>query len=155
LSKTTKQVIAGGVGILFAFIYGLWTLMATGGGHGNFVWLWLFIAVDFIGLYFPIMTVMAVDLRRTVTKFIFAALIVFNVIASLIIINGWMTEPAAATGKLTDYQKQTRFGIEGILFCIAFHFLPTLVFAIVLIKAMIYGTPPPDEDGILTMNLQD
>ena len=62
-SLAVKRIIAGAIGLLFAVVYGLWTMMLTGGGHGNFIWCLLFLFVEFVGLYFPLMAILAVDLR--------------------------------------------------------------------------------------------
>ncbi len=153
MSKTKKQIIWGAIGLLYAFVYGFFTMLATGGGHGNFIWFILFLTVEFIGLYFPLMAILAVDLRRRATKMIFGTLIGFNLIASSVVILGWIQE--LPDGKPTDFQKMTQYGVKGVIFNVAVHFLPTILFAGLLIKSIFYGAAPPDEEAVLSLNLRE
>jgi len=153
-SLTTKRIIAGAIGLLYAVIYGFWTMLATGGGHGNFIWFMLFLFVDFCGLYFPLMAVLAVDLRSFMVKVIFGALIGFNLIASVIMIVGWMTETETAGRSPSDFERMMQAnGIGVLIFCIVAHFLPTLIFAFLLIRSIHFGTSLADEDDSVSLNL--
>lgn len=144
-SLTKKRLIAATVGLFYAVIYGFWTMIATGGGHVNFVWIWLFIAVGFLGLYYPLMAVMAVNLRNFVTKLIFGTLIGFYVIASTVILVGWVNEPA--TDRPSDFSRAMRVnGADGLAFCAALHFLPVLVFSFFLIRPTLYKSSVSDDE---------
>ncbi len=91
-SLTIKRIIAGAVGLLYALVYGFWTMLITGGGHGNFVWFFMFVLVEFFGIYIPLMAVLAVDLKSRIKKMVFGSLIGFNVIASTIILIVWISD---------------------------------------------------------------
>ncbi len=88
-SITLRRLAAGFAGLIYAALYGFFAMFATGGGHGNFVWLFSFIFIEFFGIYFPVMGVLAVDLGSRFTKVIFGSLIIFNVIGSLLMLWGW------------------------------------------------------------------
>ena len=92
-TRTKKNLLAGIAGLIYAFFYGLWTASITGGGHINFIWLMMFVFIEFFGLYFPLMTVLSFNLRLMVPRIIFGSLIFFNLIAITLMIYGWLTEP--------------------------------------------------------------
>jgi len=151
-SITIKRFIAGAVGLLYAVVYGFWTLIATGGGHVNFIWIFLFVSVGFLGLYYPVMAVMTVDLRSRVIRLIFGCLIGFYLLASTIMIVGWMKEPA--TDRASDYSRALQAnGIPGILFCAFFHFLPTIIFAFFLTMSIFRRDSRPEEEMIVNLKL--
>lgn len=58
-------------------------MMLTGGGHGNFIWFILFLIAGFLGLYYPHVATLAVNLRSLVVKVIFGSLIGFNLVVNL------------------------------------------------------------------------
>jgi hypothetical protein len=135
VSTIRKRVIAGIVGIVYAVAYGFWTMLITGGGHGNFIWLFLFLFPEFLGLYFPLMLVLSVDLRSIFAKSLYGALIAFNLVVSAIMINGWVSEPGN-DDRPSDYSRMVEInGIGTVLFMAALHFLPTLVFLLIWIRA--------------------
>ena len=151
-SLGTRRLIAGVGGVLYALVYGFWTVIATGGGHVNFIWLWLFLTVCFFGLYFPLMAVMAVDLRSRLIKLIFGSLIVFYLLASMVMILGWVNEQA--TDRPSDFARAIRAnGTEGILLCTALHFLPTIIFTFFLIKSILRADPRPEEDRFVNLKI--
>ena len=151
-SKTVKQLIRGAIGALYAFVYGLWTMLITGGGHGNFVWLMMFLFVEFFGLYFPIMAVLSVDLRSRATKLVFGSLILFNLIGSFVLIGGWIFDTSDKSSR--DFAKAWERGdFSSILFCVVVHFLPTIFFTFQLIKEMYSGSDSPDDDQMVTLDL--
>ena len=119
-----------------AFVYGFWTMLITGGGHVNFIWIWLFITVDMFGLYFPIMSVLSLNLQTQIVRIIFGALIAANLILSSIIIYGWVTE--IDVERLSDFSRTIRAnGIGAVYFFAALHFLPTIIFLIILIWSVV------------------
>ncbi len=150
-SLAVKRIIAGAIGLLFAVVYGLWTMMLTGGGHGNFIWLLLFLFVEFVGLYFPLMAILAVDLRPFLAKIFFSSLICFNLVVSSIMIIGWMTE--SGDNGLSDFQKMWQMGAGWILFAAFAHFLPTIIFIFLLIRSILFGSSLADDDQTFSLNL--
>lgn len=145
-SLTKKRVIAAACGFAYALIYGFWTALLTGGGHGNFIWLLLFLFIEFFGLYFPLMSFLLVDLRSTVSKVIFGTLIFFNLIASSIMLHGWITD-AGENGKPSDFSKMVQLsGMDDIVIAAVAHYLPTVIFLVFLIKSIFFGTNLPDDD---------
>lgn len=154
-SLTTKRVIAGGIGLLFAVIYGFWTMLLTGGGHGNFVWFMMFMTVEYFGLYFPLMSVLAVDLRSKLIKIVFGSLIGFNLIASSIFLLFWVIGvPIGKAVDKDDFSKMLKLnGIEWILICSAAHFLPTIIFLFLLMKSFFFGSSLSDGEESVSLNL--
>lgn len=154
MSTTRKRIIWGVVGVAYAVVYGLWTAIATGGGHVNFVWIGLFMFVEFFGLYFPIMTILAVDLRSRITKIIFGSLIIFNLVASTIMILGWMTETGNAD-RASDFPRALRAnGVSGIVVQTIVHFLPTMVFVFILIRSILYSNSETESEGMVHLELE-
>lgn len=145
-SITTKRIIRGVVGLLFAFIYGFWTILATGGGHGNYIWFYLFMVAGFYGFYYPIMAALSADLRPTILKVVFGALVIFNLAASSALIIAWVF---GLTGKRLDEFNKTYevIGLGGILFSGVVHFLPTIVFAFQLAMAVVWDASPCDDES--------
>lgn len=145
-SITTKRIIRGTVGLLFGFIYGFWTILATGGGHGNFIWLYLFMIAGFYGFYYPIMAALSADLRPTILKVVFGALIIFNLLASSALIIAWVF---GLTGKRLDEFEKTyeAIGLWGVLFSGAVHFLPTIVFVFQWVVAVVWDASPSDDES--------
>jgi hypothetical protein len=154
-SLAIKRIIAGAIGLLFAVVYGFWTMLITGGGHGNFVWFMMFMTVEYFGLYFPVMSVMAVDLRSKLTKIVFGSLIGFNLFASSILLLCWVIGiPVGKAVEMNDFSEMLRInGIGWILVCAAAHFLPTIIFLVLLVKALFFGSSLSDENDSVSLNL--
>lgn len=146
-SITAKRIIRGSVGLAFAFVYGLWTMLATGGGHGNFIWFYLFMTAGFFGFYYPTMAAFSADLRPKVLKVIFGALLAFHLVLSAILIVAWIF---ALTGEtLDDFDKTLKsVGFWGLIFCGGAHFLPNGVFTFQLFKAVAWNSSPDDEEVV-------
>lgn len=145
-------MLAGVIGVLYAIVYGFWTLLATGGGHGNFIWFALFFFAGCFGLYYPLMSVLAVDLRERFIRLVFGGLIVFNVFASIIMIGGWITEQGG--DRPSDFSRVMQHsGLGSIVFCAALHFWPTALFSILLARSIIGGGSLADKDGLIGLKL--
>ncbi|MBK7932781.1 MAG: hypothetical protein IPK01_04640 [Acidobacteria bacterium] len=126
-------------------------MMITGGGHGNFIWFLLFLFVEFVGIYFPLMAILAVDLRSFLAKILFSSLICFNLIVSSIMIIGRMTESGGA--RPTDFQKMWQMGAGWVVFAAFAHFLPTIIFLFLLIRSIVFGSSLSDNDEAVSLNL--
>ena len=129
-----RRILAGLGGLVYAAAYGFWTMLATGGGHGNFVWLGLFVFVYLFGIYFPLMAILAVDLRSRLVKMIFGGLIAYGLLGSVLLIGAWITN--ATEGSLDDFNKLWSQSPELVLACGAIHFLPIIFFSLLLILAI-------------------
>ena len=152
ISTTGKRIIAGVVGTLYAVVYGFWTLFATGGGHGNFIWFGLFFFAGCFGLYYPIMAILAIDLRERFIRIVFGGLIVFNLAASIIMIVGWITEQGG--DRASDFSKVIQHsGLGSVVFCAAMHFWPTILFSVLLIRSVVGGGSIANADAPVSLNL--
>ena len=121
-------------------------MFITGGGHGNFIWLFLFLFVDLLGIYFPLMAVLAIDLRSRFVRIVFGSLILFNLAMSSIMIFGWINE--VGDERPSEFTRQLQVnGIEFIVFCAALHFLPTVVFSTFLVIAFWRRSEYTDNDN--------
>jgi hypothetical protein len=126
MSPLAKNLTAAMAGVAYAVVYGFWTADATGGGHVNFIWFWMFFTVNMFGLYFPIMAVLAVNLSRRTTRFAFAALLFVNFFTSAVMLYGWVNE--LPTDRASDFTRALAVnGWDGLGFCAFLHFLPTIV----------------------------
>lgn len=143
-SKVRQRVIAGLIGSVYAVVYGFWTLLLTGGGHVNFIWSFLFFVVEFFGLYFPLMAVLLIDLRRMWVKSIYGVLLAFNLIVSTLMIVDWVT--ARDTDRPSDFKRTVNAnGLFSVVIFATIHFLPTLVFLVFLLKTMKAGKSNEEE----------
>ncbi len=150
--KLKKTILAGLLGLAYISIYGFFTMFETGGGHGNFVWLMLLIFVNCFGLYFPLMAMIAVNLRSWTARIIYGCLLAANVIASIIMILAWISE-TSSTGP-TDFERTMNAGgINEIIFSTAIHFLPSLVFFILLLRSLMKAKGLPDSDDVISLQL--
>jgi hypothetical protein len=148
-SNVRKRIIAAAVGIVYAIVYGFWTLLGTGGGHGNFIWLMLVIFPGLLGIYYPLMAVLAVDLRPFAAKVVFGSLLGLNTITSIMLIAGWIGG-SESEGR-SDFEKTVNaIGFGGIVFSAVFHFVPTLFFLIILLRAATGGGSVAEDDYELT-----
>ncbi len=129
-------------------------MLATGGGHGNFIWFLMFLFIEFVGLYFPLMAVLAINLKSFIVKVIFGSLIGFNLIASTIMIVGWIFETETYGRDVNDFERMLRVnGIGMVIFSAGAHFLPTVIFLFLLIRSILFGTSLTDEDDSVSLNL--
>ena len=135
--KSKRTLIAGLVGFAYIFIYGSFAAFETGGGHGNFVWIMLFIFVNCFGLYFPIMAMLGVNLRSYSVRMIFSCLLAANLVASIVMIAGWITE-TSGDGMPTDFERSYNVvGASGLIICGVIHFLPSVLFLVLLIRSFL------------------
>jgi|GEM_PF-6269227 len=142
-SQSVKQVIAGGIGLIYAVVYGLWTIMATGGGHGNFIWFMLFLYVDLGGFYFPAMAVLMVSLYDRSTLKVFGILGLLNLVGSIVLIAAWML----GGWSTSSFDRQHPMSASQLIFCGFLHFLPTVIFLFKFYNVRRYGTARPNEEG--------
>lgn len=152
MTTAQRRLAAGSAGVIYAVLYGFWTILLTGGGHVNFIWFWLFLTVGFFGLYFPLMAVLAVDLRRLFTKIIFGILIAFNLIVSTVEIYDWTNHPG--DDRPSDFSRTVRAnGIEAVILFAAIHFLPTIIFAVLLVMSIARKRPQVEDEGVISLHL--
>ena len=142
-SIAVKRLIAGIAGLTYGVVFGSWTLLGTRGWHGNVIWFFLFLFAGLLGLYFPLMAVLAVDLRSRIVKAIFGSLIGFNLVITTVMISAWVTETGGYTPPHDFSITVQANGIGVVLICAAAHFLPTLIF---------FGSSAPDEDTPISLN---
>ena len=145
-----RRILAGLGGLVYAAAYGFWTMFATGGGHANFVWLFLFVFVYLFGIYFPLMAVLAVDLRSRIVKIIFGSLIVYSLLGSVLLLGAWITD--ATEGSLDDFNKMWTWYRETVLVCGAIHFLPIIFFSVLLIVAIFKRGSSDDSSASLGLS---
>jgi hypothetical protein len=131
-----RTLIAALLGVAYIFVYGFFAMFETGGGHGNFIWLMLLIFVNCFGLYFPIMAMLAVNLRSHSIRIFYGCLLAANVIVSTVLIVGWMTE-TSIDGRPTDFERTYQVvGASGLIFSAVIHFLPSIFFMVLLIRSL-------------------
>ena len=139
-----KRVLGGLVGLVYAVIYGFWTMLQTGGGHGNFIWMILFFTSYFFGLFFLIVGVLVVDLRPIIAKAAFGTLLLVSLLVNVIIITPILLgEPGAST---RDFQKTWARDPNGTVVGAIVHFLPLLVFSIFLVRSIFIVKNKPEDD---------
>ncbi|HMO79828.1 MAG TPA: hypothetical protein PKD24_03475 [Pyrinomonadaceae bacterium] len=86
------------IGLLWAFAYGFLSVLATGGGHGNFVWFAAFLLGYFFGLFIPVMGFVGADFEPMWAKAAGATLIVLW----LFFIFYWLITRARGSEKISS-----------------------------------------------------
>lgn len=148
----SKRVIGGLVGLAYAFCYGFWTVLLTGGGHGNFIWMILFFTAYLFGLFFPIMGALAVDLRPIIAKAAFGTILTVSLSIHVI-----MTAPilSGSPGDMSsDLQKSWARGASMVIFSAIVHFLPMAVMTLILIRSIVFGAETIENDETTTLGLK-
>ena len=129
-----KQAVYAGFGFAYAVIYGLWVMLITGGGHGNFIWFQLFCYASLFGLYFPVMGALYTDLENKGARIVFLALLGFHIVASSALLVSW------TFGFLNDFffdgfdETVKLVGPTSLIFFAVLHYLPTLVLTILYFR---------------------
>lgn len=96
-------------------------MLATGGGHGNFLWLLLFLYAEFLGLFFPLIGFALPDLRPIWARAVAISLVVANLVISIIVVI-W-------GGVDQDIQKSWQRSPELFVVLALAHFVPLILIA--------------------------
>ena len=122
-----KRSIGFLIGLFYAATYGFWTMLITGGGHGNFLWFWLFCNTYFLGLFFPIAGLLVADLNPKSARISLAILLSVHFLAlsgNLIFGLGQMTD---------DIQRSwDRVTHTSIVIMTIVHVLPPILLVVIL-----------------------
>jgi len=144
-----KPILAVVGGFVYALIYGFWTLFITGGGHGNFIWIGLFLFTEFFGLYVPLMAFLALNLTTLFRKVVFGSFVCFNVISGIVMIAGWVNSPDEPD-RASEFHRQLQInGLTFVLICAFIHFLPTVIFLTILIRSIVAPKAPIESNPTL------
>jgi len=79
-----SRLIGAAIGLVIALFSGFVSLLSTGGGHGSYMWLFLFVIPNLCGLYFPLMGCLGANLSSYSTKLAFGSLLAVNLIVSVV-----------------------------------------------------------------------
>lgn len=146
-----KRVIGGLLGLAYAIGYGFWTMLLTGGGHGNFIWMILFFTAYLFGLFFPIMGALAVDLRPIIVKAAFGTLLFVSVLIHFLIIAPALS---GGPGDMTDdLQKSWARGPVMVIFSAIVHFLPIVALSLILVRSVFFGAKTVEHDEPVGLGL--
>ncbi len=132
-NRNKKRLIGGLIGAAGGFAYFGWTVIVTGGGHSNFIWLLMFVFLEFFGLYFVLMGVLSADLDKENIRRIFGILILLNVVLSIVFIFLWANNSLNVLG-LNDPGDFSRTDKLWLWICTPVHFLPAIICTLLLIK---------------------
>ena len=147
-----KRVIGGLVGLGYAICYGFWTMLLTGGGHGNFIWMILFFTAYLLGLFFPIMGALAVDLRPIIATAAFGTLLIVSLTIHVIMIAPILS---GSPGDMSsDLQKTWARGGSMVIFSAILHFLPIAVLSLILVRSIVFGEETIENDETITLGLK-
>lgn len=142
-----RRLIGAAVGFGYAVLYGFWTLLITGGGHGNFLWAFLFFSAYIFGLFFPAMGFLVVDLRPLWARMI-GLLICFlvSVLTTYHLIVG-LTD--VGDGARNDILESWNRSSLGFVVMSVIHVLPLLVFIVLLIRSSLLRTAGTTEQEVV------
>jgi hypothetical protein len=132
-----KRVIGGVAGLGYAICYGFWTMLLTGGGHGNFIWMILFFTAYFFGLFFPVMGALVVDLRSVIAKAVFGTFLFVSLLINVIMITPILLGSPGDT--TTDFEKSLARDTAMVIFSAIVHFLPLAVLSLFLVRSIFLG----------------
>jgi len=129
-SRTVWRIVWGVTGVAYAAFCGFWFMILTGGGHANLIWPIIFIFVDILGLYFPLMGVLSLNLDSQKVRTVFGALLGLNLLLTIFFILFWIT------GRFieTDYDGTPA---ELILFAAPAQFIPSAVFGAIFLRSIL------------------
>lgn len=126
-----KRLVYAVIGLAYAVIYGFWTMLITGGGHGNFLWFMLFLSSYLFGLYFPAIGFLGADLRPLWAQATGVALSIVTFGLTVIQLLGLGTEG------MEDVVKSWNRSELFFLFASVIHLLPSVVFLALVIRSLL------------------
>lgn len=129
-----RRFTGAAFGVIFSIFCGFISLLSTGGGHGSYRWISLFVIPELCGIYFAVMGFLGADLTTSSFRWTFGILLSVNTVISSIIIwgnvandpytiNAWNSDPLVAT------------------LITAVHIVPTFVFGTMLVLSIILAEP--------------
>ncbi len=147
-----KRIIGGLIGGAFAAIYGFFTILTTGGGHGNLVWFLMFVIAEFFGLYFVVMGALAADLKTFFQKVLFASLLAYGFLVSILMIGMWIG--GGNSDWTNDFSKVWTSNYGLVLFTGVVHFFPLMIFTFILVRSILVGEPNDESENINSLGLE-
>ena len=136
-----RRLIGAAFGLVVALFTGFISLLSTGGGHGSFMWLFLFVIPNLCGLYFPLMGWLGANLSSYWTKLAFGCLLAVNFIISVVMAFSFsMNDPYTEKAWNTD--------LIGAGFVSAILFVPNVIFLILFILSFFYSQSNDDEQNL-------
>ncbi len=142
MKQSTKHRLTGtSVGLVYGVAFAFLAAMATGGGHGNFVWIFIYI-IPLIGpvIYFPIMGFLAGDLRSFSSKIVYVGLLIIHylVLASLTLFS---------TGEMAeDNAKMLSRDPGGLIIMIIAYLMGQIPLLLLLVMSLLGGSNENSED---------
>lgn len=119
-----RRFLWGIAGLVWALGHGFLTLLVTGGGHGNFLWVSVFVFGYFFGLFIPVSAVIVSDPKpfwARVSGWCLVALTLALTIVSLVTFD---------EGMMGDVSRSWDRSPSLFVFMSVLHFVPVAVFAI-------------------------
>lgn len=126
-----KRWIGVGVGLAYAICYGFWTMMLTGGGHGNFLWFMLFLLAEVLGIFFPVLGFVVVDLRPIWAKITLGLLLALSLGTTAYLVAGGLGQDG-----MDDILKSWNQTPFLFIFATTIHFAPFVVSITLLLKSI-------------------
>ncbi|MBX3243007.1 MAG: hypothetical protein KF685_00880 [Acidobacteria bacterium] len=123
-----KRFLGAFVGLIYAVLYGFWTMLNTGGGHGNFLWFILFVITSFFGTFFPIIGFLIVDMRSFLTKIIAGCLLAVHVALNIFLLsNMWFYDEGMRQDILDSWKRSPEgFVVASVLYVLPLFTLSAL-----------------------------
>jgi hypothetical protein len=88
----SRRVVGFLSGLVYALGYGFFTMLVTGGGHGNFLWLMAFLVTFFGGIFFPVAGFLVADLRQVWARTALTVVLFLNLFATIFLFVGFLDE---------------------------------------------------------------
>lgn len=83
------------IGVAYGLGLAIFTMLLTGGGHGNFLWPTMFFNTTFFGLIYPILGVFVFGLRSAAEKFIVGFILAVHFIFFTLFVFAELTNPSS------------------------------------------------------------
>lgn len=136
-----KRLIFAAIGLAYALVYGFWTMFITGGGHGNFIWIVLFLLGYIFGLTFPAMGFLLADLRPRWAK-------ISGLILSVAVTGLTLRQLLVLGEKGTqDLIESWNRSATAFVIMAAIHIFPLIVFTSLVIRSVV-GRDEPKADRL-------
>lgn len=126
-----RQALFAGIGFTYAIAYGFWTMLVTGGGHGNFVWFKLFLYSGFLGLFFPVMGALITDVADKRARVVYLSLLSYYLMSSTGLLIAWTAGWINELFYEGFAETVETVGPGILIFCAFLHYLPAAILAVI------------------------
>jgi hypothetical protein len=134
------------IGAAYILLAVFLALLATGGGHGNFGWLFLFSPGFVGGLFYPVAGFLAADLRSGNSRLVLGIVMTVNYILTVFMLYGIRADI------LPDFKETLIFQLGSVLFMAAVYLSAHIVlWGVFLFALTVKKGTEENDNGIISL----